>query len=112
MLYSDSENAWLDWRAEKIADERGWPLPIAPSEACAELVRMQTRKPAVVQQFARDPSPFADRYSIAETAGGCFHLPLSLLTSATIGTEEGVYRHHRTGVARNPLYKRLNLRID
>ena len=39
MLYADSETAWLDRRAAKIARERGWPLPIARSEACAELVR-------------------------------------------------------------------------
>lgn len=39
MLYSESEHAWLDRRAEKIARERGWPLPIARSEAAAELAR-------------------------------------------------------------------------
>ena len=44
MLYSDSEAAWLDRRAEKIAEERGWPLPIARSEAAADMVRMRTRK--------------------------------------------------------------------
>jgi hypothetical protein len=33
MLYSASETAWLDLRAEKISEERGWPLPIARSEA-------------------------------------------------------------------------------
>ena len=59
MLYSDSETAWLNWRAEKISEERGWPLPIARSEACAELVRMRTRKPAVVLQFRSVP-PRAD----------------------------------------------------
>ena len=48
MRYSDSEAAWLERRAEKIARERGWPVPIARSEAAAELVRMQTRTPAVV----------------------------------------------------------------
>ena len=39
MLYSDSETAWLNRRAEKISEERGWPLPIARSEAGAELAR-------------------------------------------------------------------------
>lgn len=39
MLYSESESAWLARRAEQIASERGWPLPIARSEAEAELVR-------------------------------------------------------------------------
>jgi hypothetical protein len=33
----------LDLRAEKIAEERGWPLPIARSEAAAEMVRMRER---------------------------------------------------------------------
>ena len=42
MLYSDSETAWLNLRADKIAEERGWPLPIARSEAAAEMVRMRT----------------------------------------------------------------------
>ena len=51
MLYSESETAWLKWRAEKISEERGWPLPIARSEAAAEMVRMRTRKPAVVLPF-------------------------------------------------------------
>lgn len=39
MIYSESEAAWLDRRAEKIARERGWPLPVARSEAEAELSR-------------------------------------------------------------------------
>lgn len=39
MLYSESESAWLTLRADKIAQEHGWPLPIARSEAAAELVR-------------------------------------------------------------------------
>lgn len=51
MLYSDSETAWLDRRAAKIAEGRDWPLPIARSEAEAELVRMQSRKSAVVLRF-------------------------------------------------------------
>jgi hypothetical protein len=51
MLYSGSEKAWMDWRAEKISDERGWPLSIAKSEAAAEMVRMRTRKPAATLPF-------------------------------------------------------------
>lgn len=39
MIYSESESAWLNRRADKIVDERGWPLPIARSEAEAELTR-------------------------------------------------------------------------
>jgi hypothetical protein len=57
MLYSDSETAWLNLRAEKIAAERGWPLPIARSEAAAEMVRMRTREPAPVLQFRLRFSP-------------------------------------------------------
>lgn len=41
MLYSESEKAWLNRRAEKIARERGWPLPTARSDAEAELVRLR-----------------------------------------------------------------------
>jgi hypothetical protein len=41
MLYSDSEKAWLERRAETISEERGWPLPIARSEAAGEMVRMR-----------------------------------------------------------------------
>jgi hypothetical protein len=51
MRYSESETAWLNLRAEKIAEERKWPLPIARSEAAAEMVRMRTRKPAPVLPF-------------------------------------------------------------
>jgi hypothetical protein len=51
MLYSGSETAWLDRRAEKISEERGWPLPIARSEAAAEMVRVRTRKPAPLLPF-------------------------------------------------------------
>jgi len=50
-------NAWLDRRAAKIAKERGWPLPIARSEAAAEMVRMRTRKPGVLLQFRAKPEP-------------------------------------------------------
>lgn len=39
MPYSESETAWLNRRAEKIAEESGWPLPIARSAAEAELAR-------------------------------------------------------------------------
>ena len=55
MLYSDCERAWIEHRAVKFAAERGWPLPIARSEAAAELVRMRTRKPASVLRCDRDP---------------------------------------------------------
>jgi hypothetical protein len=41
MLYSDSEKAWLERRAETISEERGWPLPIGRSEAAGEMVRMR-----------------------------------------------------------------------
>lgn len=60
MLYSESETAWLNRRAENISKELGWPLPIARSEACAELVRMRTRESAVVLQF-RPRTPTAER---------------------------------------------------
>lgn len=54
MLYSESEKAWLARRAEKIARERGWPLPIARSEAEAELVRLRQRgRCAAVLHFRR-----------------------------------------------------------
>lgn len=39
MLYDESEQRWLDHRAAEIAAERGWPLPVAHSEAQAELTR-------------------------------------------------------------------------
>ena len=39
MRYDDSEHAWLDRRAAEIARETGWPLPIARSEAAAQLTR-------------------------------------------------------------------------
>lgn len=55
------ETAWLNLRAEKIAEERGWPLLIARSEACAELVRMRTRKPGVVLPFRARPEPLLSR---------------------------------------------------
>ena len=51
MLYADSEIAWLGRQAEKFASGRDWPLPIARSEAAAELVRMRSREAAVVLQF-------------------------------------------------------------
>jgi hypothetical protein len=54
MLYSESERAWLERRAAQIAEDRGWPLPIAESEAAPELVRMLARKPAVVVQLRKD----------------------------------------------------------
>jgi hypothetical protein len=50
MLYSGSEKAWLHWRAESPAKGAG-PLPIAKSEAAAEMVRMRTRKPAATLPF-------------------------------------------------------------
>lgn len=39
MIYDSSESAWLTRRAERIAEDRGWPLPVARSEAEAELTR-------------------------------------------------------------------------
>jgi hypothetical protein len=39
MLYSDTEQEWLNRRAAQIAEERGWPLPIVLSEAGAEVAR-------------------------------------------------------------------------
>ena len=39
MRYDDSEHAWLDRRAADIARETDWPLPIARSEAAAQLTR-------------------------------------------------------------------------
>ena len=39
MRYDDSEHRWLDRRAAEIARETGWPLPIARSEAAAQLAR-------------------------------------------------------------------------
>ncbi|MEX2125490.1 MAG: hypothetical protein WD795_16475 [Woeseia sp.] len=39
MIYSEPEATWLDLRAAKIAEERGWPLPVARAEAAADLVR-------------------------------------------------------------------------
>jgi hypothetical protein len=56
----------LDRRAEKIAEERGWPLPIARSEAAAEMVRMRTQSLLLCCDFARDSAPFAGRFSIAD----------------------------------------------
>src|SRR5690606_31854628 len=52
MLYSESETAWLNCRAEKIARARGWPLPIARSEAAAEMVRMRQRPACKVIMLA------------------------------------------------------------
>lgn len=43
MIYSDNETFWLNRRAQLIAERTGWPLPIARSEAGAELVRMRQR---------------------------------------------------------------------
>jgi hypothetical protein len=33
MIYSESETAWIKWRAVEIAERTGWPEPIAGSEA-------------------------------------------------------------------------------
>jgi hypothetical protein len=52
MIYSESETAWLDWRAELIAERTDWPLPIARSEAAAEMVRMRTRPACKVVALA------------------------------------------------------------
>lgn len=59
VLYSESESAWLALRAEKIAEEQGWPLPIARSEAAAELVRTRAsgRMARVVDIRTRFPAP-------------------------------------------------------
>lgn len=52
MRWSDSEQAWLERRARKISEERGWPMPIATSEAARQLVHARaTREPAVVLKF-------------------------------------------------------------
>lgn len=39
MIYDRSEASWLERRAANIANARGWPLPVARSEAEAELIR-------------------------------------------------------------------------
>ena len=39
MLYTESEKAWLERRAEEIALERGWSHSIALSAAAAQLIR-------------------------------------------------------------------------
>lgn len=52
MLYLNSESEWLDRRAKRIAGERGWTLPIARSEAEAELARSRLGgRSAVVIRF-------------------------------------------------------------
>lgn len=52
MLYSESEHAWLDRRALLIAKRTGWALPIARSEAAAEMVRLRERPACPILQFA------------------------------------------------------------
>jgi hypothetical protein len=52
MIYRESESAWLDRRAELIAERTGWPLPIARSEAAAELVRTRARPACKVTALA------------------------------------------------------------
>jgi hypothetical protein len=58
MLYSESETAWLNWRADKIAKQRGWPLPIARPEAALELLRMRTARPLLFCHFEPSLSRF------------------------------------------------------
>lgn len=53
MIFSESEEAWLKRRAEKIARENGEPLPIARSIAMRELVRMQQNPKAEVVPLTR-----------------------------------------------------------
>ncbi len=59
-IYTDSEKAWIERRARKIAKETGWPLPIARSEAMAELVRMRQRPKGAVLPL-RDKSRVQDK---------------------------------------------------
>ena len=55
MRFSESEEAWIDRRAEKFARELGLTLPIARSEAIAELLRLQRKKKAeVIELKSRD----------------------------------------------------------
>jgi hypothetical protein len=65
MLYSKSETTWLDRRAERIAEERRWPLPIARSEAEAELGRLRSKPTAIVLKLAslRITTATADAHS-------------------------------------------------
>ena len=48
MYYSPDEKGWIERKAQQIARETGWPLPIATSEAMAEFRRMQDRPKATV----------------------------------------------------------------
>lgn len=52
MIYSESETAWLDRRALEVQARTGWPLPIARSEAAAEMVRMRERPTCPVIKLA------------------------------------------------------------
>jgi hypothetical protein len=56
-IFTDSERAWLNRRARKIASETGDPLPIAFSTAMAELVRLRSRPKAAVVELRRKPKP-------------------------------------------------------
>jgi hypothetical protein len=58
VLYSATEKAWLDRRAVKIAENRGWPLPIARSEAAAEMVECGLESPLLCCRFEPGPSRF------------------------------------------------------
>jgi hypothetical protein len=51
MYYSESEEAWLELRAKKIAEETDCPLPVARSEAMAQLVRNRAMPKASVTEL-------------------------------------------------------------
>ena len=48
MYYSGDEEGWIERKAQEIARDRGWPLPMARSEAIAELRRLQDQPKAPV----------------------------------------------------------------
>jgi len=52
-IFTESEQEWLDRRAEKISAETGEPLPMARTQAMVQLVRLKSLPKAQVIQFKR-----------------------------------------------------------
>lgn len=52
MIWSQSEQAWPERRARMISQDKAWPLPVALSEAAAQLVRSKlVGRAAVILPF-------------------------------------------------------------
>lgn len=51
-LFSESEQEWLDRRAEKLSVETGEPLPVARTKAMAQLLRLKHQPKAQIVPFS------------------------------------------------------------